>query len=111
LVIAADDRISKMKVFNRGLEFAAVVFGYSTAVDNSQFVRLADGAIGIQQPDSKGIESGSALEDQVVTVLDLGEKDAVLTANGVSFPFREERGEIAKPFLAARNQVIWQQGI
>ena len=107
-MIAADDRVSEMKILNRSLEFTAVISGNSTAVDNSEFVGSADGPIGVQQSISKRIESSAALKDQVVTVLDLGEEDAVLTAGDVSLPLGEERCEIAQPFLAAGNQVIGQ---
>jgi hypothetical protein len=97
-----------MKVLNRGLEFAAVVSGNSTAIDDSQFVRSADGAIGVQQSISKRIESSTVLKDQAVTVLDLGEEDAVLAAGDVSLLLGKERREVAKPFLPAGNQVVWQ---
>ena len=108
LVIAADDGVAEMKILNRGLEFAAVVFGNPAAIDDSQFVRPADGAIGVQQSVSKCVESGAAFKNQIVTILNLSEEDAVLTAGAVSLPFGEERREIAKPFLASCNQVIRQ---
>lgn len=47
-VMAPDDGIRQVKVFNLGLQFPAVAFGDLTAEDRRDLGRLADRAIGIE---------------------------------------------------------------
>jgi len=111
LVIAADDRVAEVEIFNRGLEFAAVVFGDPAPVDDRQLVGPPNRPIGIEQSVAQGIEGGPATKDQVVTVFDLGEEDAVLASSFSMLCFRKEGREVGEPLLPAGNDVVREQGV
>ena len=48
-VVAADDRIGQMDVFDHSLEFAPVKLGQLASENRGDLVGLADGTIGIEQ--------------------------------------------------------------
>jgi hypothetical protein len=89
-VMAAHHRIGKVDIFDHGLKFAAVLLGNFATEDHREFVGLPNRAIGIQQPIANPIESRSAREDQIVTILDLSEKQLVLDAPLLTLTRREE---------------------
>ena len=47
-IMAADDGIGQLDIFNDGLQFAFVLFGDLAAKDDGELVGLTDSAIGIQ---------------------------------------------------------------
>jgi hypothetical protein len=58
------------------------------AEDDGDLVRLADGAVGVEQTLTQLVERGAPVKDQVVAVLDLREEQAVLTPLLVCALFR-----------------------
>src|SRR5215469_9637496 len=67
-------------VFDLGLQLAAVLLADLATEDDRDLVRLADGAVGVEQALAELIESGSPIKDQVVAEFDLREEQPVLTA-------------------------------
>lgn len=104
-VVAADDRIGQVHVIDLGLQLAAVPFGDPAAEDGGDLGRLADAAIGIEQPLAELVESGTAVEHKVVAELGLGEEQAMLTAGVLALGCGEERGEGGEPLLAAGDEI------
>ena len=104
-VVAADDRIGQMQVLDFGLQLAAIELADLAAKDGGDLVRLADGAIGVEEPLAQLVEAGAAMEDQIVAELGLGEEQP-MPATGF-FPLRcgEERREAGKPLLAATDKI------
>jgi len=103
-VIAADDRIREVEIFNERLELAAIPFVDLAAEDRSELRRLADGAVGIEQPFAKRIHCGAALEDQVVAVFDLGEKQPMLAGGVTSFGRMKNGVKARSHFCAQRSR-------
>lgn len=110
-VMAADHRIGQVQIFDDSLQLATVLLGDLAAENDGDLVRLPNGTIGVQQPVSHPIERRAAAEDQIIAVLDLSEKQAVLTAGVFAFPLGEERRESGEPLLAAGQQIAGRQGI
>jgi hypothetical protein len=79
--------------------------------DRGEFVRLADGAIGIEQPFAESVEGRPPLKDQVVAVLDLREKQPVLTAGLAAFGGAKEGDEGMEPLLGTPVQIARPQGV
>ena len=75
-VIASDDRIRQVEVFDQRFELAAIALRDLATEDGREFRGLADGAIGVKQTCAERIEGGAALEDQVVAIIRLGRKTA-----------------------------------
>jgi hypothetical protein len=73
-----ESRVHQVHVFDDGLEFPAVLPGDLPAEDHRDFVRLTDGSIGVQQPFSHPIQSGTAAEDQAIAESDLCKEQAML---------------------------------
>jgi hypothetical protein len=110
-VMATDHRIGQIDILDDGLKFAFVLFGNLTAKDDGNFVGLADGAIGIQQPGSELIERRAAMKNQIVTVFDLGKEKTVSATDGLAFALLKEWGKRAQPFLPTAKQIVDRQGI
>jgi hypothetical protein len=91
-VVGANDRVRKIEVFDHGLKLSLVVLGDLTTEDRGDLVRLADGAVGIQQSLAQLIQCGAPLKDQVVAVLHLREKEPMLTAATFAFSYRADKG-------------------
>ena len=81
------------------------MLGDFTAEDDGDLVRLSDGSIGVEQTFAESVPRGTATEDEVVAVLDLGEEQPVLAARLLSLPGGEEWREACQPFLAAGHQI------
>ena len=75
-VVAADDRIGQVEIFDHGFELAAMPLGHLAAKDGGEFRGLANRAIGIEEPLAERVQRRPALKDQVVAVLDLREETA-----------------------------------
>jgi hypothetical protein len=105
-VVAANHGIGQIKILNDRLEFAAVVLGHLATEDGADLVGLADGAIGIEQALSHGVESGTLVEHQIVAVFHLGKEQAVLAAVVLPFCFGKERSEVSQPLLTAGQQIL-----
>jgi hypothetical protein len=105
-VVAADDRIGQMQVLDFGLQLAAIELADLAAEDGGDLVRLADGAIGVEEPLAQLVEGGAAMEDQIVAELGLREEQSMPAAG--FFPLRcgEERREAGKPLLAATDKIV-----
>jgi hypothetical protein len=72
---------------------------------------LTDGAVGVEEPSLEGIHGGATTEDQIVAVLYLREKQAVLNA-GVPALFGSEKGaEAGQPLLSTGDHLVGGEGI
>jgi hypothetical protein len=69
--VAADDRVREIEILDYSLQLAAIAVRDFAAKDHRDLVRLADGAVRIQQPLTQLIESGRAEGRSVVAMLDL----------------------------------------
>src|SRR5215472_192745 len=110
-VVAADDRVGQVHVFDLGLQLAAVLLADLATEDDRDFVRLADGAVGVEQALAELVESGSPIKDQVVAEFDLREEQPVLTAALPALSVAKERREAGQPLLAAARQIFRGQGV
>ena len=110
-VMAADDRVGQVHVFDFGLQLAAVLLGDLAAEDDGDLVRLADGSVGVEQPLAQLVERGAAMKDQVVAEFDLREEQPMLAAGLLALCCGEERGEAGQPFLAAGRQILGRQSV
>lgn len=72
-----------------------------SAEDDADFVRLSDGAVGIEQPVTQFINSGAPREDQIVAIFDLGEEQPMFHSRLLSFTRGKEWSQLRKPFSAA----------
>ena len=73
-VMAADDRVGQVHVFDLGLQLAAVLLGDFAAEDDRDLVRLADCAVGVEQSLAQLVERGPPMKDQIVAEFDLREE-------------------------------------
>ena len=89
-VVSTNDGVGQIEVFNDGLKLSLVELGDLTAEDGGDLARLADGAVGIQQSLVQLVQCSSAMEDEVITILHLGEKEPVLTAAIFAFAVFKE---------------------
>src|SRR5580693_8734591 len=85
--------------------------GDAAAEDQSEFVRLTDGAIGVEEPLLEGIDGGATMEDEIVADLHLGKKQAVLNAGLLSLLGSEKGREAGQPLLATSDQIVGGEGI
>ena len=69
-VMAADDRVGQVHVFDLGLQLAAVLLGDLATEDDGDLVWLADGAVGVEQALAELVECGASIKDQVVAEFD-----------------------------------------
>src|SRR5271165_428952 len=100
-IVAADNRVGQVHVFDLGLQLAAVLFGDLATEDDGDLVRLADGPVGVEQTFPQFVERGAAAKDQVVAEFDLREEQPVPATRLLALSFGKERGEAGQPFLAA----------
>ena len=89
-VVSTNDGVGQIEVFDDGLKLSLVVLGDLAAEDGGNLAGLADGAVGIQESLVQLIQFCAPVKDEVVTILDLGEKEPVLTAATFAFAFFEE---------------------
>src|SRR6516165_7740840 len=83
----------------------------ATAEYQRELVGLTDGAIGVEEPLLEGIDGGATTEDQIVAVLYLRKKQAVLNA-GVFSLFGSEKGrEADQPLLRTADHLVGGEGI
>jgi hypothetical protein len=75
-VMAADDRVGQIEIFDHRLEFASISLGDLAAEDGRDLVGLANGAIGVEESLSQCIQRGAPLKDQIVAVFYPGRKTA-----------------------------------
>jgi len=80
------------------------VFGDFPPEDDGDLVGLPEGAIGIQQSLAQLIEGRAATEDEVVTILNLGKEEAMLTTGLFALALAEEGGKSIQPLAAAEQQ-------
>src|SRR6266436_4787880 len=59
-IMAADNRVGQVHVFDLGLQFAAVLSGDLATEDDGDLVRLADGPVGVEQTFPQFVERGAA---------------------------------------------------
>lgn len=110
-VVAADDGVREIEVFDHRLQLAAITLADLAAKDGGDLMRLADGAIGVQEALSQSVQASPAAEDEIVAILDLGKEQAMLTPCLLAFGGGKERGEISEPLLAAGQQILGAEGI
>ncbi len=110
-IVAADDRVGQLDVFDDGLQPAPILLGHLASEDGRDLVGLADGAVGIQETLAELVQSGAPMEDQVVAVLHLSEKQAVLAPGLSALLVGEERREGSQPLVGASQQVSAGQRI
>lgn len=77
--------------------------GDAAAEDQGEFVRLTDGAIGVEEPLLEGIDSGTTTEDEIVAGLHLSKKQPVLNAGLLSLLGSEKGREAGQPLLATSD--------
>ena len=70
-IVTADDRGGEIHVFDRGLQFATVVFRDVAAEDDRDLGRLAVCAVGVEEPFTQFVERRPPMKDQVVAQFDL----------------------------------------
>jgi len=88
-----------------------MMVGDAAAEDLSEFVGLADGAIGVEEPLFEGIDGGATTEDQIVAGLHLGKEQPVLNAGLLSLLGSEKGREASQPLLPTSDQIVGGQGI
>jgi hypothetical protein len=110
-VVTANDGIRHVQIGNDGFELAAMACGDLPANDDGERGGLADGAVRVEEPLAERVQRGPTTEDQVVAVLDLGQKQPMLTRSVCAFGGREERREGAQPLLRATLEVTRGEGI
>jgi hypothetical protein len=76
-VVAADDGVGEIEVFDHRLQLAAVALADLAAKDGGDLMRLADGAIGVQEALFQSVQASAAAEDEIVAILDLGKEQAM----------------------------------
>jgi hypothetical protein len=110
-VVAADDRVGQLDVFDHGLQLAAVEVGELATEDGGDLIGLADGAIGIEQSLAETVQGGTAAEDKIVAVFDLSKEQPMLTAGRAALFLGEEGGKGSEPFLGASQQITAGKGV
>ena len=109
-IMAADHRGGEAHVFDLGLQLAAMELADLAAEDRRDLVRLADGAIGVEEPRAEPVERGAAMEDEIVAELGLGKEQPMMAAGVFSFCRGKERREAGEPLLAADDEVARAYG-
>lgn len=71
------------------------------AKDDGDLVGLTDGAVGIQESIPQSIEGSSAMENEIIAILDLSKEEAMLTAGLFALLFLKKE---VKPFSHLRAQ-------
>jgi len=104
-VMAADHRVGQVEIFDHRLQLALVLFGHFAAEDGGDLLGLPDVPIQVQQSLGEFLHGGATMEDQVVAILHLGEKQTMLTASVFAFLIGDEGSEGSQPFLTALQQV------
>jgi hypothetical protein len=104
-VMAADHGIGQIHVLDLGFQLAPILLADFTTEDDGDFVRLADGSIGVKQTFAEIVQRRTATEDEVVAVLDLREEQPVLAARMFSLSGGEEGREMRQPLLTAGHQI------
>lgn len=84
--VAPNDRIREVEIFDDRFQLAAVPLGHLAPEDRGEFRGLPNRAIRIEQALAERVQRGPTVEDQVVTVLDLREEEAMLTARASAAP-------------------------
>ena len=103
--------LGRLDVFDDGLQLAAILLGHLASEDGGDLIGLADGAVGIQQTFAESIQSRATMEDEVVAVLHLSEKQAMLAPGLSALLVGEERREGSQPLVGAGQQVSAGEGI
>ncbi len=85
--------------------------GDAPAEDEGEFVGLADGAIGVEEPLLEGIDGGATTKDKIVAELHLRKKQPVLNAGVLSLLGSEKGRETGQPFLGTGEQIVSGEGI
>jgi hypothetical protein len=104
-VVTSNDGIGQVEIFDDRFELPAMPFRDLPAEDGGEFRRLADGPIGVEEALPERVEGGPAVEDQVVAIFDLREKEPMLAGCLAPFGRCEEGREGAEPLLGAAGQV------
>lgn len=110
-IVTTDDGIGQIEVLEHGWQLSAVSLSNFAAENDRDLVRLANGAVGIQQSLAQFIEGRAAMEDEVIAILDLGKEEAMLTTGLFALSLGEEGGESIQPLAAAVQQVARGEGI
>jgi hypothetical protein len=63
------------------------------AEDDGDLVGLAECAVGIEKTFPELVQGGPAMEDEIVTILDLGKEETVLTSRLFALSLGKEGGE------------------
>jgi len=67
-------------VFDHGLQLAVMELADLAAEDRRDLVRLADGAIGVEEPLAEPVECGAAMKDEIIAELGLGKEQPMMAA-------------------------------
>lgn len=71
------------------------------AKDDGDLVGLTDGAVGVQESIPQSIEGSSAMENEIIAILDLSKEEAMLTAGLFALLFGKEGSEAIQPLAGA----------
>ena len=110
-IVSANDGVGQRQVLQYDVQFSSVTLGDLTAEDKGDLIGLTDGAVGIQQALAQGIEGGTAVEDEGVTILDLGKEETMLTSGLFALTLGEEGGESIEPIASTLQQIAGSERI
>lgn len=83
-----------------------MVTGDLPAEDDGDLVGSADGAAGVEQAFTEGVQRSPPLKDQIVTVLNLSEKQPMPAGRIFMLPCGEEGSKCSQPLLATGQKVL-----
>jgi hypothetical protein len=93
------------------LQLTAIVLGDLAAQNHGDLVGLTDGEVGVQESLPQGIEGSSAMENEIIAILDLSKEQTMLTTGLFALLFREEGSEAVQPLATADQQIVRGQRI
>ena len=77
------------------------------AKDGGNLVRLADSAVGIQEPFTEPVQRHTSPQDEVVAIFHLGKEQPILAAAVPALPFVKNGVKIASHFCAEQAVRGW----
>src|ERR1700733_12051877 len=100
-IVNANDGIGYIEILEYSLQLPAIVLGDLAAKDDGDLIGLTDGAVGVQESIPQSIEGSSAMENEIIAILDLGKEEAMLTAGLFALLFGKEGSETLQPLAGA----------
>ena len=85
--------------------------GDLAAKDHGDLVGLTNSAVGVQESLSERIEGHTAMENEIIAILNLSKEEAMLTMGLAALIFGEEGSEAIEPLATAGQQIAGGQRI